>query len=503
MDIAQSYKVLYTKDGNKKRKIFHEGSLIVKKSVGSSCTTILWDEHQQELRKSTDNSTSKSYSSGDEFMFGIYLIQIEEVTQKAEEVENSIINTPVPTRSLPQGPPTSLGRQPFKTPRPLAPMSLKTSVEPIPQVKEENQDTEERPLTSTEQPIIGRSSNPAFRTGSTTASILQASRVNRPSMPFRVPTTRPVVSTQPSNIPASEDKQQQGQENESSVDSSSINVPYSNYTTIQTPHKPLLTSKSTSQPNISTHSDINPSISRPNSLVQNTNNPFESVESKKVNVAEIVLDRLLQKVMKEHQITGANFLLDCIIRKPFSPSQDLHDDDEDEDTTIKSGGETNEKRSSKICWSDSEDEGENKSHRTSLVQATAEREIHGAILADEMGLGKTLTTISVLWTLISLQICKVVIVCPSSLIDNWCAEIKKWLGMRLAPLVIRAGSDVNAIINTFAISRITKFPLLILSYEVLLYASFTIVYHSFFSLLETSKMCRFVEQCLPLAFVDL
>lgn len=56
--------------------------------------------------------------------------------------------------------------------------------------------------------------------------------------------------------------------------------------------------------------------------------------------------------------------------------------------------------------------------------------------ADEMGLGKTLQTIALVWTALKQSasgghvplVSKAVIVCPSSLVGNWRAEFKKWLG---------------------------------------------------------------------------
>jgi SNF2 family DNA or RNA helicase len=59
-----------------------------------------------------------------------------------------------------------------------------------------------------------------------------------------------------------------------------------------------------------------------------------------------------------------------------------------------------------------------------------------------MGLGKTLQTITLVWTLLkqSLKsafqptIRKALIVCPSSLVFNWAAEFKKWLGDQRLPV---------------------------------------------------------------------
>jgi DNA repair and recombination protein RAD54B len=70
------------------------------------------------------------------------------------------------------------------------------------------------------------------------------------------------------------------------------------------------------------------------------------------------------------------------------------------------------------------------------VMAMKDYDGEGAILADEMGLGKTLQTIALLWTLMKQNpiseappvIRKALIVCPVTLIKNWCKEFAKWLG---------------------------------------------------------------------------
>lgn len=60
---------------------------------------------------------------------------------------------------------------------------------------------------------------------------------------------------------------------------------------------------------------------------------------------------------------------------------------------------------------------------------------YGCIMADGMGLGKTLQTIALIWTLLKQSphasrptIEKCVIACPSSLVRNWANELVKWLG---------------------------------------------------------------------------
>ena len=70
----------------------------------------------------------------------------------------------------------------------------------------------------------------------------------------------------------------------------------------------------------------------------------------------------------------------------------------------------------------------------------------GCILADEMGLGKTLQSIAVVFTLMSSakQCNKVLILCPASLIGNWCAEFSRWLGKRCAVNALDAVRSVVA-----------------------------------------------------------
>ena len=98
----------------------------------------------------------------------------------------------------------------------------------------------------------------------------------------------------------------------------------------------------------------------------------------------------------------------------------------------------------------------------------------------EMGLGKTLQCITLLWTLLKQSpipgkptIEKAIIVCPSSLVKNWAAELKKWLGPdRIRPFAVDNKSTKDQTITdlerfTNAHGRTVTSPVLIISYETL------------------------------------
>lgn len=106
-------------------------------------------------------------------------------------------------------------------------------------------------------------------------------------------------------------------------------------------------------------------------------------------------------------------------------------------------------------------------------------EANGCIMADEMGLGKTLQCITLLWTLLKQSgelgkpmINKAIITCPSSLVNNWANELVKWLGEgKCRPLVISESKTKKDKISTVkrwgaAQGKIIN-PVLIISYESL------------------------------------
>lgn len=102
----------------------------------------------------------------------------------------------------------------------------------------------------------------------------------------------------------------------------------------------------------------------------------------------------------------------------------------------------------------------------------------GAILADEMGLGKTLQTITLVETLLRQSpyynsssprsIDKALIVCPLSLVKNWQREFKKWLGdngARNIGVVAVDGSKGKEVTQSFVTSK--RDSVLIIGYEKL------------------------------------
>ncbi len=74
----------------------------------------------------------------------------------------------------------------------------------------------------------------------------------------------------------------------------------------------------------------------------------------------------------------------------------------------------------------------------------------GGILADDMGLGKSLQTIALLETLLKQGpqgvpiVKKALVVAPSSLLDNWRAEIRKWVGEASTVKAIILGASTAA-----------------------------------------------------------
>ncbi|KAN0090963.1 P-loop containing nucleoside triphosphate hydrolase protein [Tylopilus felleus] len=158
----------------------------------------------------------------------------------------------------------------------------------------------------------------------------------------------------------------------------------------------------------------------------------EKFNKKNLPIIPVVLDPVIAKHLRPHQIEGISFLYEC-------------------------------------------------------VMGLRKHEGQGCILADEMGLGKTLQTIALVWTLLSKAVSvfffkvshnsaeqnpygggvgaigKALVVCPVSLINNWRAEFRKWLGRdRIGVL---AGDKDKSQIKQFLNSRAHQ--VLVIGYEKL------------------------------------
>ncbi|XP_053684775.1 DNA repair and recombination protein RAD54B-like [Sabethes cyaneus] len=135
----------------------------------------------------------------------------------------------------------------------------------------------------------------------------------------------------------------------------------------------------------------------------------------KVAISEVVVPYCLAKHLRPHQRDGVNFLYNCLMGFTLQ-----------------------------------------------------EREWYGAILADEMGLGKTLQCISTIYTMLKLGpygqplIKRVLIVTPSSLVENWNLEFSKWLDTeRIFTFIVGPNNKLRKYVQS------PHIPILIISYEKL------------------------------------
>ncbi|KAF9939230.1 DNA-dependent ATPase protein rad54 [Modicella reniformis] len=148
-------------------------------------------------------------------------------------------------------------------------------------------------------------------------------------------------------------------------------------------------------------------------------------KQKELPKVHVVVDPVLCKVLRPHQVEGVKFMYKCT---------------------------------------------------TGLIMPNA----FGCIMADEMGLGKTLQCLALLWTLLKQSpapgkgtIEKCIICCPSSLVKNWANEIIKWLGPgKIGVLTCDSKGtkeDTNNAMKQWAAAkgRMVVNPVLIISYESL------------------------------------
>ncbi|AET40511.1 DNA-dependent ATPase RAD54 Ecym_6118 [Eremothecium cymbalariae DBVPG len=218
--------------------------------------------------------------------------------------------------------------------------------------------------------------------------------------------------------------------------------------------------------------------------------------NKKFPSVPVVIDPKLAQVLRPHQVEGVRFLYRCVtglVMKDFLDTQAVLKPLSESGARALEIGKNNleeEEDSVRMLTSSPpalEEEAEAVCDKAALVAKAApmlegNRGAYGCIMADEMGLGKTLQCISLLWTLLRQgsqgrpTIDKCIIVCPSSLVNNWANEIVKWLGPNsLSPLAIDGkksslpNGSVSQSIKQWALSQgrnIVK-PVLIISYETL------------------------------------
>lgn len=176
--------------------------------------------------------------------------------------------------------------------------------------------------------------------------------------------------------------------------------------------------------------------------------------------SRVELDRTIRKRMRPHQVVAAEWILNCFENK-INTSGDIFSSETEEDFIIVNG-----KKKSLLPKSFDE-----------ISEKPTENfsKVRGCLLFDEMGLGKTLTSIAVIWSYIQaskksriLGGSRAIVVCPSSLIDNWDKEFKKWIGVNLQTMTVKVNSASKRqpmdIIKSFAYC--TNSTVLIISYEM-------------------------------------
>ncbi|BET00453.1 DNA repair and recombination protein RAD54-like [Nesidiocoris tenuis] len=163
----------------------------------------------------------------------------------------------------------------------------------------------------------------------------------------------------------------------------------------------------------------------PNALVLFTPPQYSATDALKIDkekqLVHVVVDPILGNVLRPHQREGVQFMYEC-------------------------------------------------------VTGVRIKDAFGCIMADEMGLGKTLQCITLMWTLLRQSpeakpaIDKAIIVCPSSLVKNWCNEINKWLHGRVGTIAVEGGGakvvedQIRRFMTAFPGRRNTH-PVLVISYE--------------------------------------
>jgi SNF2 family DNA or RNA helicase len=98
-----------------------------------------------------------------------------------------------------------------------------------------------------------------------------------------------------------------------------------------------------------------------------------------------------------------------------------------------------------------------KSSGNNSSNSNVNNNVSGAILADSMGLGKTLTSIAFVYLSIFHRLAtKVVVVVPSSLVQNWASEFTKWLRLHLSSYA--GGADRKVLVSSASFGGGAKAP---------------------------------------------
>ena len=187
--------------------------------------------------------------------------------------------------------------------------------------------------------------------------------------------------------------------------------------------------------------------------------PTDPVEDGEEPGKPVVVDPILCQWLREHQRVGLQFVFDCMIGRRGL------------DASVAALGTPAAAAAAAPMVAAAD--GASAATATVAASSVPATVGGGCILADDMGLGKTLQAIALLWTMLKQgarcghPVSRAIIVTPTSLIFNWQAELKKWLGDRVnaVALMCTSRADVLSGIHEFLSPRRGHPDVLIISYE--------------------------------------